>query len=69
MATKMKISHLDSAGKVNTESFYTTLTTNISTDTATAIDTWARAYCALSDDTYKDTEIIETVSITEILAE
>ena len=69
MATKMKISHADSAGKVNTESIYTTLTTDISSDTAAAIDTWARAYCALSDDTYRDTEIIETVSITEILAE
>ena len=69
MATKMKITHTDSAGKTNSESFYTTLTTDISSDTATAIDTWARAYCALSDDSYKDTEITETVSITEILAE
>ena len=69
MATKMKISHADSAAKVNTEIFYTTLTTDISSDTAAAIDTWARAYCALSDDTYRDTEIIETVSINEILAE
>lgn len=69
MAAKLKIMHRDSDGKNNSETFYTTLTANLSSDTAVAVDTWARAYVALSTDTYNDSQVIDTVSINEILAE
>lgn len=69
MATsKLKITHKDSNGKTNSETFNTTLDTSISSDTAVAVDTWAKAYCNLSTDNYNDTEITTTQSINEILA-
>lgn len=69
MSAKMKITHRDSNGKLNSEIFYTSLKANIDSDTATAVDTWSRAFVALSKDTYDDTQIIETTSITEVIAE
>ena len=69
MATsKLKITHKDANGKTNSEVFNTTLTTNVDSDTAIAINTWALAYCNLSTDNYNDTEITTTQSINEILA-
>ena len=66
--SKLKIMHKDANGKTNSETFNTTLNTNIGSDTAVAINTWALAYCNLSTDTYDDTEITSTQSINEILA-
>ena len=42
---------------------------NIDSDTATAIDTWARAYVNISTDTYQDSEIQQNQSVNDILAE
>lgn len=65
---KLKISHKDGNSKTNSETFNTTLTSDIDSDTALAVDNWARSFVALSNDTYEDTEITSTQSINEILA-
>lgn len=73
MATaKMTIRHISNTAKKNTEIFNcdpSKINVNISSDTAVAIDTFARAFVNLSTDTYNDTEISQTQSVTEILAE
>lgn len=66
---KLKVLHESAKGKSNSELFYTTLNANVESDTAVAINTWARNFVALTTDTYEDTQITETVSINEILAE
>lgn len=73
MATsKLTVRHVDNLGKKNTEIFTcdpAKINANISSDTAVAIDTWARGFVALSNDTYSDSEITQIQSINEIIAE
>lgn len=69
---KLTIRHVDNLGKKNTEIFTcdpAKINANISSDTATAIDTWARGFVALSTDTYSDAEITQTQSVDEIISE
>lgn len=69
--TKLTVRHKDSTGKkTNTEIFNCDpdkINVNISSDTATAIDTFARNLTAMSTDTYEDAIITQTASIIEIL--
>lgn len=68
MAAKLKIIHKDGVtGKNNTEIYNTTLPVNLDSDTAVAVDNWARGVVNLSTDNYQDTEITETVSLNEII--
>ena len=73
MATsKMTVRHTSNTTKKNTEIFNcdpSKINVNISSDTAVAIDTFARAFVNLSKDIYNDTEISQTQSINEILSE
>ena len=73
MATaKLTVRHVDNLGKKNTEIFNcdpAKINVGISSDTAVAIDTWARSYVALSNDTYSDSEISQIQSVNEIIAE
>ena len=51
------IRHVDQMNNKGSEKFYTTLTAeqiNSDSDTAVAFDAFARAFCALSTDTYDD---------------
>lgn len=69
---KLTLRHVDSLGKKNSEIFTcdpAKINANISSDTAVAIDTWARGLVALSTDTYSDSEITQTQSVNEIISE
>lgn len=55
---------------VSSESFKTTLNSDMSSDTAIALINWAENYVTtLSNETYEYTKIEETQSLNEILAE
>lgn len=71
MVNKLVVKHKDSSGsgKTNTENFYTTLNVGLSSDTAVAVDSWARGFVSLTSDTYEDVVISSTQSINEILVE
>lgn len=69
MVSKLTVKHKDSSGKNNTENFYTTLNADLSSDTAVAVDSWARGFVSLTSDTYDDVVISSSQSINEILAE
>lgn len=67
---KLKVMHVDATGKkTNSELFTTSLSVNMSKLVATEVDTWARGFVGLTTDTYTDSEISETSSINEIIAE
>ena len=71
-SAKMTVRHIANTGKKNTEIFTcdpSKINVNISSETAVAIDTFARAFVNLSTDTYDDTEISQYQSVSEILAE
>ena len=71
-STKLKVKHIDSTGKkVNTEIFNcsSAINTNISSDTAIALDTWAKGFVSLSADSYDDCEITTTQSLNELVAQ
>lgn len=72
MTSKLTVRHTTVTGAKNTEIFTcdpAIINVNIDSDTATAIDTWARGFVNLSTDTYQDSEIAQTQSVNEILAE
>jgi len=73
MATsKLTIRHTDVYGNKNTEIFTcdpAKINVSIDSDTATAIDTWARAFVNLTTETYQDCDISQVQSVNEILAE
>ena len=73
MATsKLTVRHTNVNGSKATEVFTcdpAKINVNIDSDTATAIDTWARAYVNISTDTYQDSEIQQNQSVNDILAE
>lgn len=57
-------------GKTNNEILYTTLDTNMSSDTAVAVTNWARnLVTSLSNDLYEHTAITTTGSLNEMVAE
>ena len=69
---KLTIRHTSNLGVKGSEIFTcdpVKINANIDSDTAVAIDTWAKQFTALSTETYSDTEITETQSINEIIAE
>lgn len=69
MNSKLTVKHVDSNNKQNTEVFNTTLDVDMSSETALAIDAWARQFVNLTTDTYNDTVITSTLSINEKIAE
>lgn len=69
MASRIKIIHYDSLHKNNSEQWATPLSADLDSDTAVAIDAWARAVVALTTDTYKDTEITTIQSINQKIDE
>ena len=69
MVSKLTVKHKDSNGKNNTEIFNTTLNVDLSSDTAIAVDSWARGFVSLTSDTYEDVVISSTQSINEKIAE
>lgn len=69
MVSKLTVKHKDSSGKNNTEIFNTTLNVDLSSDTAIAVDSWARGFVSLTSDTYEDVVISSTQSINEKIAE
>lgn len=69
MDNKMTIRHVNQMGTKATEIFKTTLTAALDSDTAVAVDSWAKSFVALSTDTYQDTEIQSTQSINEKIVE
>lgn len=69
MNSKLTVKHVNANNKQNTEVFNTTLSTDISSETAIAVDTWARQFVYLTTDTYNDSTITSTLSINEKIAE
>lgn len=74
VSTKMKINHveLDADGGKNSEIFRTPLRiedVENDSDTAVAIDTWARAFVNLSTDEYRGVEFTATADLTQIIVE
>lgn len=69
MVSKLTVKHKDSSGKNNTEIFNTTLNVDLSSDTAVAVDSWARGFVSLTSDTYEDAVITSTESINDKIAE
>lgn len=70
MTTKLLVKHANALGRTYTETFYCNpekINVNISSDTATAIDTWARSFIALTTEAYGDSEIVQTASVIEII--
>lgn len=72
--TKMKIKHakLDADGGNNSEIFRTPLRIEDienSSDTAVALDTWARSFVNLSTDEYRGVEFTATADLTQIIVE
>ena len=70
----MKIMHaeLDADGGKNSEIFRTPLRiedVENDSDTALAVDTWARAFVNLSSDEYRGVEFTATANLTEIITE
>lgn len=70
-AKKMYVFHqYDVGDPAKYESFNTTLGTDIQSDTAQAVTTWARNFItSISENSYGYTRIEETISIGEILAD
>lgn len=69
MINRIKIMHYDNLQKNNSEQWYTSLSADLDSDTALAVDSWARGVVALTTDIYKDTEITSVQSINEKIAE
>jgi len=73
--TKMKIvhaGHTQTGATKNTEIFRTPLRIEdieSSSDTAVALDTWARAFVNLSTDEYRGVELTATAELTQIITE
>lgn len=64
-SNKFTIMHRDALTNVNSESFNFALTVEqcYDTDTATALDNFARGYCNLTTDTYYDCKIKTVVNL------
>lgn len=69
MLTRLKILHRDALGKNYYEYLKIRLTLQSASAAADELDGYIRTIMALTTDTYQDTDIIETVSLNEILAE
>lgn len=69
MTNRLTVRHVNQMGSKSNEVFRTTLTADLDSDTAVAVDSWARQFVALSTDTYTDTEIESTQSINEKIME
>lgn len=67
-SNKLTVLHKDPTGlKTNSEQFKFALSiSEINSDTAVALDTWARGFVALSKDTYSDCELKTTKCIESI---
>lgn len=69
--TKMTVKHYDTERKNNTEVFNCDPSIfnagTIASDTAVVVDTWAKAFTALTTETYDDTVIQTSQSINEVL--
>lgn len=75
-SVKLTVKHQDNSqvgtSKRNTEIFTANpnvINSNMSSDTAVTLDTWARAFVALSTDTYEDTEVSSSFSLTAYISE
>ncbi len=69
---KLTVKHKDNLSKRSTEIFNANpnvISNSMSSDTAVALDTWAKGFVALSTDTYEDTEVSSTFSLNEFVAE
>lgn len=73
MATsKLTVRHTDANGNKATEIFIcdpAIINVNIDSDTATAIDSWARGFVNLTTETYQNCDISQVQSVNEILSE
>ena len=70
VSVKLTLKHKRADGKANSELFYCNpaiINTNISSDTAVAVDNWGRSVVALTTDNYEDVVITQTASILEII--
>lgn len=71
-SVKLTVYHRANDSKLSSEVFKgnpTVINSDMSSDTAVLLDTWAKGFTNLSTDTYEDTTINISYSLNEIIAE